>query len=281
MSDVADFGVWIYNGVTGGPTQLYGVGGWPPEARVLAFDGAVSQVDYPPLALYELSGAGFLYRSVGGKFRSLKDLVVPIKLLVVSAGAGLSFLLWYAARRRGGPAVARIAAVAYWANPAGILHSAFLGYVGSLASLPAVGALLAAHASWTWTSGALLAVAILTKPQGILVAPAIAIALARSNRVLPLLKAAAGAAAAAVIIVLPVIAAGGLTNMCYALGRLISDGTLSAQVANIWWLVGYAIDVVRHVDRLGPSAFLLEARILSLEDVLEVRGSAFGTFLRV
>ena len=49
--DVGTWKIWTYSGAINPPTTLYGVGGSPPERRLLDFHGAETTVDYPPLAL--------------------------------------------------------------------------------------------------------------------------------------------------------------------------------------------------------------------------------------
>lgn len=52
--------IWAYNAATIGVTQVYGVGGQPPERRLLEYRGRYATVDYPPIALYELAVVGHL-----------------------------------------------------------------------------------------------------------------------------------------------------------------------------------------------------------------------------
>ena len=276
--DLQDFGVWMHYSVTDGPTQAYGVGGWPPNPRLLTLDDVESSVDYPPMAVYALAAAGRLYRMVFGESQDLRATIVPVKLLATSASAALTLLIWSVVRRQDGVAAARFASVAYWANPVVILHSAALGYIGSIAALPAVAALVAANAGSVWVAGALLAVAILTKPQSLLVVPAILLALVgpRTGSRARLASACAGAATATAVILLPFVLAGALPNLVAAVGGLVTDGWLSAQAANVWWLVGYALHVARHAGQDGFSAVMVDSPMVDLSQLPHLPGSIGG-----
>src|SRR5262245_33581250 len=60
--DIAVWKIWSYGAATDGVGRVYGVGGSPPEHRVLSLHGSPSTVDYPPLALAELGAIGRIYR---------------------------------------------------------------------------------------------------------------------------------------------------------------------------------------------------------------------------
>ena len=69
---------------------MYGVGGTPPERRVLAYAGATATVDYPPLALYELGVAGRAYWFWSQRrFPNATPLNAFVKLPAVAAELGL------------------------------------------------------------------------------------------------------------------------------------------------------------------------------------------------
>ena len=58
--DVTSWKIWSFAGSTD-PAGMYGVGGTPPQRRVLKWSGGATTVDYPPLALYELAIVGRVY----------------------------------------------------------------------------------------------------------------------------------------------------------------------------------------------------------------------------
>ena len=151
--DVTAFRTWAYNAAVLGPSQVYGVGGAASEPRILTYRGAVETVDYPPLAIDELAVVGQLARAIDGDPPRGIVLTIGIKLLAGLASAALALLILVVVGRRSGAAAGRLAAAAYWANPAVILHGAVLGYLGALAALPALAALFAALAEQSALAG--------------------------------------------------------------------------------------------------------------------------------
>jgi hypothetical protein len=227
-TDVPIFNVWSHYAATDGVGRLYGTGGRFPERRLLEYRGIQTKVDYPPLALYELG-------------------VASPKALAFAGDALLAGILYVFARRRFIEGAPRRAVVVFWLNPAVILLGAVLGYLDVLYLAPAVAALLCALEGRAVLAGVLFSAACLTKPLGILVAPAIVLALQahRSRRTF-----AVAAVAGALLIVQPVIAAGGFLNMVWGVGSLLRDPFLSGAAANVWWLAAplaahASLDVLR------------------------------------
>ena len=271
--DVTSFRTWAYNAAVLGPSQVYGVGGSASDPRILRYRGAVETVDYPPLSIDELAVVGSLARALDGDPPRALVLTIGIKLLAGLASAALALVVLVVVGRRSGAAVGRLAAAAYWANPAVILHGAVLGYLGALAALPAVGALFAALAGESALAGALLAVACLTKPQGVFVAPALVLALAggSSGRWRRLGSAAVAGSLTTAAIVWPIVGAGALPHMLHALFSLVTDGLLSGNAANLWWLAGYAVVMLRHLSTAGPIAALAaRVPILSVSQITPI-----------
>lgn len=273
--DVTVWKVWSYN-ARRGVGGLYGVGGTPPERRVLEYAGASATVDYPPLALYELGIAGQAYwRWSNRHFPNATLLNVFVKLPSAAAEIGLGLLLFLLIRTHLGVAAARLAATLYWLNPAALFDASILGYLDAQYLLPAVAALAAAAGNWPALAGALLAASILTKAQGLFVAPAVALAIwtsgAPDRRVARLAAASLGGLAIGLVLVAPVIAAGGWSNMLQALGRLAQHDMLSANAANLWWIVGYLLRVRYSMHDMGFwPAVIAPARILGIQRVIDI-----------
>jgi hypothetical protein len=274
--DLTVWKVWSYNASRHGVGAMYGVGGEPVERRQLEYAGATATVDYPPLALYELGAAGDAYWVWSGRhFPNATPLNAFVKLPGFAAEIGLALLLFAIVRSRLDVAAARVVVVAYWLNPAALLDASILGYLDAQYILPAVGALAAAALVWPAVAGALLAAAVLTKAQGVLVAPAVALALwlagGPEKRAARLLSAAGAGIAVAVAIVMPVAAAGGWPNMKQALGRLATHDMLSANAANLWWVVGYLLRARYSMHDMGVGAALTApAKILGIQRVIEI-----------
>jgi len=274
--DLTVWKIWSYNAARHGVGDMYGVGGVPLERRELTYAGATATVDYPPLALIELGIAGNAYWLWSHRrFPNATPLNAFVKLPAVAAEVGLVVLLFGLVRTNAGVGAARLAAAAYWLNPAALFDTSILGYLDAPYVLPATAALAAAVAGWPAIAGALIAASILTKAQGVFIAPAVALALwtsgARDMRIKRLLSAAGGASAAAVLILAPVIAAGGWRNMLQALGRLAQHDMLSANAANLWWVIGYLLRVRYSIHDMGAwAAFTAPARILGIQRVIEI-----------
>jgi hypothetical protein len=274
--DLTVWKVWSYNAARHGVGDMYGVGGSPPERRELAYAGATATVDYPPLALYELGVAGRAYWIWSERhFPNATPLNAFVKLPGIAAEIGLVLLLFFLVRAHFGVEAARLAATAYWLNPAALFDSSILGYLDAQYVLPAVAALAAAASGWPALAGALIAASMLTKAQGVFIAPAVALAVWRTGRPetrIPRLLAATGSGlAAALAIVAPVVAAGGWPNMLQALGRLAHHDMLSANATNLWWVIGYLLRVRYSMHDMGVWASITApARILGIQRVIDI-----------
>ena len=268
--DTTVFKIWMYNAAREPVGTLYGVGGTPPERRILRFAGADTSVDYPPLALYELGVVGRLYRAWSHRrFPNTDALNVFVKLAPLAADVAFAVMVYVVTR-------SRWATAAYWLNPAVIINASVLGYVDLLYVLPAAAAIVAAASSWGAVAGALIAAALSTKAQGIFVAPAVALALMTSRRPcgsswIHLARAGIGAAVVIVAVTLPVVFAGGLPNMIQALSRLAHHDMISANACNLWWIVGYFVRATASMHDLGAwRAFTMPAQILGIPRMIEL-----------
>ncbi len=273
--DTTIWKIWMFNAARGPVGALYGVGGSPPERRILTFAGAEAPVDYPPLTLYELGAVGRLYRAWSGhRFPNSDTLNVFAKLAPLAADIGFAALLAMCIG-------SECAVVAYWLNPAVILDGAVLGYLDPMYVLPAAGALVAAAGGYPFAAGALIAAAMLTKAQAVFVLPAVVLPIVvrrGSDADQPTIgvwadmgRLLAGASVAIGAATLPVIAAGGLPNMVQALSRLATHDMVSANACNLWWIVGYVIRAKASMHDLGAwTAFTMPTRILGISRMIEI-----------
>lgn len=269
--DVFVWKTWSHGALTQGLTRVYGVGGTPPERGVVRWGNRYTTVDYPPLAVAALAAAGRLYRLHSPAFEDSPWLNVAMKGPSVLAECGLTLLLWQVVRRRRGDAAARLAAAAFWANPAMILAGPALGYLDPLMALPAAAALAAAGAGLAGAAGALAAAACLTKAQAIFVLPAVALGLwgASSGRVARFAAAAGAGGLVAAAAVLPYAAAGAWRNLAQAIGSLLRHDMLSGNAANAWWIVTWVLRAVYAIPDLGPwDAWTMRLRILGVSRVV-------------
>ena len=264
--DVMVFKIWAHAGAAGRVSEMYGVGGTPLERRVHDYDGHSTTVDYPPVALYELALAGLAYSAVFPGFPNTAALTAAVKLLPVAAEAGLVWLLVISVKRLlpDRPALARWSGLAWWLNPATLLTSAALGYVDALFVLPAVGALIAASSQQAVLAGALVGVAVLTKPQAVFIVPVVGLALWGQRKPGHVLSsqgrpAVAGVAAAVTgsALLAPVVAVGAWRNLLQALGSFGRHDMLSGQAANFWWVVTWIMRAAYEVSDVGIAAAYL------------------------
>lgn len=265
--DVGVFRVWAYAASHSPLVEIYGKGGTPPERRLHEFGGRSVTVDYPPAALAAVGGAGRAYEFVTGGFADAPGLTAAVKVLPLLADVGLTVVLFVAARRAsaGRTDIASLAAIAYWLNPGVLMNGAVLGYLDALAALPLVAALVAASAGYAGVAGAAFALALLTKPQAALLAPVIALAVVNmapaGRRGRAVLAASAAGAAVLAAFVIPYAASGSLPNLAQAMASLGRHRDLSANAANLWWIVTWVLRGAYAVADLGWfDAFVLPVR---------------------
>jgi hypothetical protein len=255
--DVTVWKIWAHAASRDGVLQMYGVGGTPTERRAHEYDGRTATVDYPPLSLVALGAAGHVYRLASGGFANTAALTAVVKVLPLLADIGIAWLLWFAVRRvrPAKPDLSRLAALAYWLNPAVLMNGAVLGYLDPLYGLPVMAAVIAAGLAQPWLAGACLAVAVLTKPQAVLLAPLVGLALfntaSSGRRARALCGATAAGTAVFAATLLPFAITGAWPNVIQSMESLGRHNSLSAQAANPWWLVTYVMRAAYAASELG------------------------------
>jgi len=275
--DTIPWKIWSYNAAREGVSRLYGVGGDPPERRIVSYAGAESTVDMPPLAIHELGLVGRAYRrAMHGRFPNTTPLMIAVKVPALLADAGFAVLLHTIVRRRVGERTARLMTIAYWLNPAVILDGAALGYLDPQYVLPLGASLAAACAGWPAVAGALGAAALLTKPQAAVLGPAVALAVwhgapASGRRVAAVAAASAAGVVVVALFVGPIVAAGGGPNFVQTMGRLAAHDMLSGNTSNLWWIVGWLVRVQYTIQDYGVwGAFSRQTQILGISRFMEV-----------
>jgi hypothetical protein len=257
-SDIILWKIWSYaaaHDVLG----VYGVGGTPPTRGIVTWGDNTAAVDYPPLFLYEYAIVGKIF---GALFPSYPDglaLLVAVKLPALAANMALTAVFFFVARRAsGGVEAAQWAALAYWLNPATMLGGEMLGYVDALYFLPAIAGIALAHVGRPLWAGLLVGIAVATKPQGILVGPAFALALWQGGGLGAIAAAGATFTATLAVIAFPYYAKGALPNMWLAFGSFDERrDTMSAYAANIGWIVNWWLRGRFGLPEFGfPRAFL-------------------------
>lgn len=264
--------VWSFAGASD-VTAMYGVGGHPPERRVLRWRGTEMTVDYPPVALYELALAGRFYRAFVPAFDDTRALNVVVKLPGLLAEMALVAVILIAGRRWfTGPQITW-AALAVWLNPASLLDGPVLGYLNPQMAVPLALAVLSISLDEAWLAGALTALAVATKAQAVFAAPVIgALILWRSSgRWRPAAEALLSGIAVAGLAVLPYVYRGAWRNLVQAVAHLATHDMLSAQAANIWWIFTWVVRVVNAGPSWGWTRALSQPnRILAITRAMEL-----------
>jgi hypothetical protein len=272
--DMGSWKIWTYVGASD-PTGLYGVGGSPPERRLLVWGREAGTTEYPPLALYQMSAVGWIYKHIDRRFGNSPALNALVKLPGVLAEVAFVWTMLTWGRRVFGERPAAAIALGLWLHPAMIVNGAGLGYLDAQMAIPAALSLVAAVAGRPMLAGSLAACSVLTKAQGLFACPAIAIALVAGRRDAwrHLLLAASGAAVAGAAILLPIAVRGAWPNMIQALGRLAAHDMLSGNALNLWWIVTWAARVVdTHRDAGWAAALTIRTRILQVSDFARFAG---------
>jgi hypothetical protein len=272
--DVQTQKLWSFGAATDA-SGIYGVGGTPPERKLVHWLDLYGPVDYPPMAVLELAVVGRIYRAIDPAYGDSTLLTVLIKTpgLVAEIVFVAALLTW--GRRLFGAAGADWAAVAFWLNPAVWFSGAALGYVDAQGAVPAALALLAAVTGRPALAGALIALAAGTKPQTIYLLPVIAAAVVRgadrAGAIRCLGRAAVGGAVATAAIVAPFVLRGAAANMVQGVSRLLEHNMLSGTAPNIGWILTWALRVWYAVPDMGWAGALgLEIRILQISRVVEL-----------
>jgi Glycosyltransferase family 87 len=255
--DVITWKIWSY-AATENLTGMYGVGGTPPERGIVRWGERWSTVDYPPFFLYEYGLVGRVFKAIFPDYPDGLRLLVAIKLPVLLANAALAWLLFATVRRvTERDDAAWWAALAYWLNPATMFGGEMLGYVDPLLTLPAMCGLVLAWTGRRLWAGVLIAIAVATKPQAVLIGPAFALLLWQTAGVSGIVGAGAAFMATLAAVALPFAMRGAMGNMWLAFGSFVERrDTMSAFAANVGWLINWALRSSMGVPELGWRAYL-------------------------
>lgn len=259
---------WSYVAATRGAPRLYDWAASPRDPGLRRVDGFDARGDYPPLALYEFGLVGRVYRRAsGGDFSNTDRLTAAVKIPALLAEAALAVLLFLVVGRTLGTRAARRVTLFFWLNPAMILATSVFGDVDALFVLPAVGALMAGAAGWPALAGGLMAAAVLTKPQAVFVAPAVALAIWNAgppNRTSGMSSALGGAALTSLVILIPIVVAGATTNMILALGTLTLGKDMLSNTGNLWWILGHILHAMQTPGTDVRTALAMPAAIVPI-----------------
>lgn len=235
---------WAYGASTTPVSLLYGVGSEDGQAvwGVIRYGSLNVRVDYPPLMVYVLGAIGGIYRhATAGNF-GRPALNGYIRAAIIAGDLITIMLLAWALRPRVSTARLELALAAFWLNPA-ILLATILGYLDAVAFPAAIAALICATLDITFVSGVLVGVSLLLKPQALLFVPILVVLWVRRGGFAAVFRGSIGFASAVTVCLVPFIAAGTLPNLFGALRTLGRHDMISGTACNIWWLVGYGIQI--------------------------------------
>ncbi len=238
---------------------------WALGAAIAGLPAAyeVTGVDYPPLFLYALYGAGRIQRwiepeSTPADLRdsALFTFLVKSPHLIFDLLLG-GLLYWLVAVRglwgtaRTGVAWGRLVALLYLWNPAVLFGSGYWGQPDGIHSALAVAALAALAWDRAAASGALLSFAGLMKPLAAPLVPLLVLAAGARRGLRGLVLAGGGGLAAALLTLLPFLATGRIGPV---LRKILLDVEAmpftSVNAHNLWWLLGAWRDA--NAPILGP-----------------------------
>ncbi len=203
------------------------------------YDGIRS--DYPPFYIYFLWAIGTFYKSFISFSFDIDSPVFTflIKMPAMIADIFTAFVIFLIIRRYGSFRLAFLSMISYSFNPAIIYNSAIWGQVDSIYTLFFMLALMLLVCDKPMLSGVFLVLAILTKPQSLVLLPLFVLFIIRKQPLFTSAKAAAASCAAFVVVALPFYPDNSILNIF----RLYSSSYIqypynSLNAFNIWAFTG-------------------------------------------
>ncbi|MBS1955849.1 MAG: hypothetical protein JST89_16820 [Cyanobacteria bacterium SZAS-4] len=207
-----------------------------------------SGIDYPPIIPIILGGIGHLYFAVSANFADSNLLNALVKIPSLLADAAVTLLIFRLVEQRYGLRMAVLCSNIFWLNPMTIITGPLFAYQDPLYAAPLIISILLfsyGHYVFGWMG---FAITILTKPQGLVIGPALLVfTLARRDLAL-LVKSLAIAAFVVLLFLLPFFLGGTFINL-FA-NNLINGNEpfISGQNCNGWWIATYLLEVMQRSD---------------------------------
>ncbi len=214
-----------------------------PVPRTQFLWGSASYfVDYPPGSILVLAAAGRLYRAFEPDLPDRKGFNVAINLAPLVASLAIALML----KTTAATDLGWRRALAFWLNPAVILAAPVLGYQDTIFGAAGLAAVLALASRRYAAATALVVIAGLVKPQGVLLLPTLLVVVLREARPRTWLRCALAALAAAALVLLPWWTEGQLLSALDGCRRPLTQTTLAPLGLGVWWIAGWIMDWVRH-----------------------------------
>jgi hypothetical protein len=198
----------------------------------------------PPLYVYTLFVAGSAYRMFSSELAQTRWFHFWLNLPPLLASIATAVLIWRFVESRWGRDAAAVGCLLYWCNPVILLNSPIQAYQDPIVAFlvaAAVVALVRDRLTWAFILGTL---AVLHKPQGVLVFPLLLWISATRYSLMQNLRAYVAAGLTALVVFSPYILAGrGLSTLVGMSTVHYSSHDLSRQAMNPWWSLQYLLNV--------------------------------------
>lgn len=234
--DVDVIGHWAKSAVTLGIAHSY-------EKQI---DGTTLPT-YPPLSIAVFAAAGHLYKAA---LSPDYDLTLPVyrivmKLPAIVSDVGVCILLFFLFRRYRGLFAGTVAGLLYALHPAVIYDSGIWGQTDGIYMFAILAALFAATYEQWLLAGAMTAVAVLLKPQAVIVLPVMALLLLHDNRRLGM--ALIGGTVLCITVLFPFAIAGNLSAVLRVYIQIVGQSNNLTNGSFNAWFALYG-DKIPHPD---------------------------------
>lgn len=233
--------------------------------------------DYPPLSIFQFWISAWLGRFLlGGELAPtpLLDAAFNVFPALFSLGIFLVALRW--ARNEGRP-LSMFSILAFWLNPALILHSPVLGYVDAVFAFFGLTSLIALYRGKFSLSVCSLALACAIKPQGVLILPIVALGIWKEKNARLAWRQLGVFVLAALLPFVPFIFSGSFLAALRGTLLVVHVGHLSSHQANLWWILTWVEGAVSQGSwrALGAEVVMLPVEEFGRLGLLDVRVIAF------
>jgi len=223
--DLLTFGSWI---------------GASTDHGLRTFYDRISWCDYPPFSIYILYGFGNLAKLLG--LYNMSRIFDVIKLIPTLFDLATSSIIYIFVRKQASFKLSLVATALYAFNPAVIFNGAIWGQLDAVYTFFIVLSLMLALKSKPKLSVAVLALAILTKPQAIAIAPLIALLIYKKNGLKTLVFSLIIVALTVFVIILPFNWSNPAAFLSHIyLGAYGGFKFTSVNAFNLWGLVGFFV----------------------------------------